>query len=190
MKRTLGLVALLSLSLTLGGCAQSNMLPTATPTPTLTKVTGAKAKSDFKSIVDASMALGDKEGLTQNTNNSKYGLYTLVLDRSYSDSYQAAVQNPDGSVEIIYESDAFSPYGASTSLSFGGTTVEELGNQFTITEDIEGSPAVFVYTVQNGVIVREEYTDATNITVTSDLLYTVTPLNLQILKKAIAELGQ
>ena len=158
-----------------------------TPTPTPTPMTDAEALAAFKTIAQTSSDKADKDGLTEVTTNSKYGKYTLVLDRKYNPDYQAAVKNADGTYELIYESDAFAPAAALGSLDLGAKVRFENG-EFVVTQIIENDPYEYRYTVEGGLIIGESGASG-NATWKSTLQYSVTDEGHAILDEALKTLA-
>ena len=164
----------------LAGCSVRPM-PSASPSssPTVTQMTDAQALVEFTSIVDASIAKQSLSGITQKTVNSMTGTYLLVADKAGS-KYQATEKNPDGSLQLLFEADAFVPSAAKLWLQLGAT-VSYVHGEYHLTRKIEGTPATYVYTVSGGLLKSksEQSAEATSV---SELTYQVTPEGLDVLK--------
>jgi hypothetical protein len=164
----------------LSGCSV-NPIPSASPSssPTVTQMTDAQALVEFTSIVDASIAKQNLSGITQKTVSSMTGTYLLVADIAGS-KYQATEKNPDGSLQLLFEADAFVPSAAKLWLQLGAT-VSYVHGEYHLTRIIEGTPATYVYTVSGGLLKSksEQSAEATSV---SELTYQVTPEGLDVLK--------
>ena len=180
---TLALIALVALGVS--GCSST---PTPSSSATPTALTDDQALAAFKAIAEASVAKADSVGLIETTTNSKYGDYVLVLDRNYNKDYQAAVKNADGTYELIYESDAFAPAAAVSAIGLGAKVSFQNG-VWRLTEMIEGTPTIYIYTVQNGLIATESGTGGGD-TWTSTLSYEMTPDGHGIIDEALKTLNK
>jgi hypothetical protein len=164
----------------LAGCSVSPM-PSDSPSssPTVTQMTDAQALVEFTSIVDASIAKQNLSGITQKTVNSMTGTYLLVADKAGS-KYQATEKNPNGSLQLLFEADAFVPSAAKSWLQLGAT-VSYVHGEYHLTRVIEGTPATYVYIVSGGLLQSksEQNAEATSV---SELTYQVTPEGLDVLK--------
>jgi hypothetical protein len=170
------------LLIALAGCSgQNNATNSPTPSPTVT--TSAQAKADFAKAVTASVALATANGLTQTVDNSKYGVYTLVLDSGTSPKYQAAIKNPDGTIAYLFEADSFVPFFAQERLTVQDK-ISEADGTFTLTRNIEGSNQLYTFTTSNGTLESESMTDPTGLTVVSTLQYELPQSSIDILKMA------
>ena len=194
MKKLLGLAAAAASIALLTGCTGASAptpTPTAssTPTPSYTAMSDAEAMVAFKKVVEDSMAKADEVGLTEYTSNSKYGDYVLVLSRTYNPDHQAAVRNADGTVELIWETSAFSAFAAAESLSYGaGVSFDSKTGEFIMTQMIEGTPYEYRYKVENGIIVGE-YGKSGDSDWASILTYEVTEDGRGIIDQAVDKLN-
>ena len=191
MKKLFGMLAVATSIALLAGCASgtgtpsASPSPTASPTPTYAPMSDAEAMTAFKKIVDDSMTKADEEGLTEYTSNSKYGDYVLVLSRTYNPDHQAAVRNADGTVELIWETNAFSAFAAAEAISYGaGISFDAKTGEFVMTQMIEGTPYEYRYQVENGIITRE-YGKSDDADWASVLTYEVTEDGRGIIDQAV-----
>jgi hypothetical protein len=170
------------LLIALAGCAgQTSATNSPTPSPTMT--TAVQATTDFAKAAKASVALATANGLTQTVDNSKYGVYTLVLDSGTSPKYQAAIKNPDGTVVYVFEADSFVPFFAQERLT-AKDKISEVDGTFTLIRNIEGSDQIYTFTTSNGTFESETMTDPTGVTVVSTLKYALPQASIDILKMA------
>ena len=171
-------VLLIALAACSGQSATTN-----SPSPSATSITGKQASKDFAKVMTASVNLATANGLTQTTTNSKYGVYVLVLDSGTSPKYQAAIKNPDGSINFVFDADSFVPFFAQERVN-ANDKILETGDKFTLTRMIEGSAQLYEFTISHGTIASETSTDLTGITVVSNLNYALPATSLAILKSA------
>jgi hypothetical protein len=159
--------------------------PPPTPSASPTATPPAQAASDFALAVAQSIDSATSSGLTQTVTNSTYGVYTLAMDKGVDPKYQAAIRNPDGTVEPVYDADSFAPYFAQE-LVAAHAPVSEVNHVFTVTKNIEGQNQDYVFVEVGHRLVSETMTDPSGVTVKSDLDYALGKDAQSILKTAAA----
>lgn len=195
-------------ALTLAGCTTPpNNTHTPTSEPTQKVLSPVTALETFSAIAEHSCDTAHAKGTVQIADSD----LTLVMlpESDAIDGYQAAYTSPDGSPELIYETDAF--YACSLANTIGlakesGTTLEALtsGDDAILITPIDesnwsvetsagsmdGKPVrvTEAYTIVDGLITKVIYLDPSGSETHSVISYGVTPADKKIVEDAVLTL--
>ena len=139
----------------------------------------------YKKVIKTSVALMAKNGLVENcTDMSGKPTYKLVDDPNFAGDYTAAVHDLlADTYELIYESDAFTPYALQSGLTYGDKAIYGATNdEFIVTSDPmgDGKTTKSTYKIKDGIFVSGTWAGKTK----CQLTYSVTAADDEIIAKA------
>lgn len=144
----------------------------------------------YKKVIKTSVDLMTKEGLVENcTDMSGKPTYKLVDDPNFAGDYTAAVHDLlADTYELIYESDAFTPYALQSGLTYGDkASYGATNDEFIVTSDPmgDGKTTKSTYKIKDGIFVSGTWAATTK----CHLTYKVTEADDEIIAKAKATLN-
>ena len=163
------------LTLTLVGCSSTKPIAPMTA---------------YKKAIKTSVALMAKNGLVENcTDMTDSPTYKLVDDPHFAGDYTAAVYDiKSDAYQLIYESDAFTPYALQSGLTYGDKAIYGATNdEFIVTSDPmgDGKTTKSTYKIKDGIFVSRTWASTTK----CQLTYKVTSADDEIIAKAKATLN-
>jgi hypothetical protein len=169
-KTVLASTAAIALAAILTGCASTPVVPPITA---------------YKKVIKTSVALMAKKGLVENcTDMNGKPSYKLVDDPNFAGDYTAAVHDlVANTYELIYESDAFTPYALQSGLTYGDKAKYGANNdEFLVTSDPmgDGKKTTSTYQSKDGIFVSGTWASKTKCALT----YAVTAADDEIIAKA------
>jgi len=160
----------IALATILSGCANTHAVPPMTA---------------YKKVIKTSVALMANKGLVENcTDMNGKPAYKLVDDPNFAGDYTAAVHDlVADTYELIYESDAFTPYALQSGLTYGDKAKYGANNdEFLVTSDPmgDGKKTTSTYQSKDGIFVSGTWAGKTKCALT----YAVTAADDEIIAKA------